>query len=80
MSQPEGRSQSPSDDEEAGSYERATPLSAIAPDADGHYIQPTVMSSNPALQCLDQVDFCLCERIYLFNSYNRCTFFTNTDV
>ncbi|XP_057180604.1 coiled-coil domain-containing protein 146 isoform X1 [Triplophysa rosa] len=55
MSQPEGRSHSLSENEEEESDERATPLSAIAPEADGHYKQPTVISSNPALQCLDQL-------------------------
>lgn len=57
MSQPEGRSHSLSENEEEVSDERATPLSAIAPEADGHYVQTTVISSNLALQCLDQVIF-----------------------
>lgn len=52
MSQAEGRSSG----EEEGSSERATPISAIAPEADSHHEQPTVISSNPALQYLEQVE------------------------
>lgn len=55
MSHAEGRSSAPSEEEEEeGSSERATPISAIAPEADS-YEQPAVISSNPALQCLEQV-------------------------
>lgn len=58
MSHAEGRSSAPSEEEEEeeeeGSSERATPISAIAPEAD--YEQPAVISSNPALQCLEQVN------------------------
>ncbi|XP_067248185.1 coiled-coil domain-containing protein 146 isoform X1 [Chanodichthys erythropterus] len=53
MSHAEGRSSAPSEEEE-GSSERATPISAIAPEADS-YEQPAVISSNPALQCLEQL-------------------------
>ncbi|XP_058628697.1 coiled-coil domain-containing protein 146 isoform X2 [Onychostoma macrolepis] len=52
MSQAEGRS---SEEEEEGSSERATPISAIAPEADSHHEQPAVISSNPALQYLEQL-------------------------
>lgn len=51
-SQAEGRSS----EEEEGSSERATPISAIAPEADSHHEQPAVISSNPALQYLEQVE------------------------
>lgn len=52
MSQVEGRSS----EEEEGSSERATPISAIAPEADSQHEQSAVISSNPALQYLEQVD------------------------
>nr|XP_055046099.1 coiled-coil domain-containing protein 146 [Misgurnus anguillicaudatus] len=55
MSQPEGWRHLPSENEEEGVDERATPISAIAPEADAHYRQPTVTSSNPAIQCLEQL-------------------------
>lgn len=56
MSHAEGRSSAPSEDEgEEGFSERATPISAIAPEADSHHEQPAVISSNPALQCLEQL-------------------------
>ncbi len=51
MSQAEGRSS----EEGEGSSERATPISAIAPEADSHHEQPAVIS-NPALQYLEQVE------------------------
>ncbi|XP_016406202.1 coiled-coil domain-containing protein 146 [Sinocyclocheilus rhinocerous] len=51
MSQAEGRSS----EEEEGSSERAMPISAIAPEADSHHEQPAVISSNPALQDLEQL-------------------------
>ncbi|XP_073694205.1 coiled-coil domain-containing protein 146 [Garra rufa] len=54
MSQSEGRS-SEEEEEEEGSSQRATPISAIAPEADPHHEQPAVISSNPALQCLEQL-------------------------
>lgn len=51
MSQVEGRSS----EEEEGSSERATPISAIAPEADSQHEQSAVISSNPALQYLEQL-------------------------
>ncbi|XP_043092918.1 coiled-coil domain-containing protein 146 [Puntigrus tetrazona] len=44
-----------SSEEEEGSSERATPISALAPDADSHHEQPAVILSNPALQYLEQL-------------------------
>lgn len=51
MSQAEGWGS----DEEGGASERATPISAIAPEADSLHEQPAVISTNPALQSLEQV-------------------------
>lgn len=56
MSHAEGRSSSPSEEEEEEDDEGFTPISAIAPEADSHHEQPAVISSNPALQCLEQVE------------------------
>ncbi|XP_051543840.1 coiled-coil domain-containing protein 146 [Myxocyprinus asiaticus] len=55
MSQPEGWSTSLSGADKEGSSERTTPISAVAPEADSNHEQPAVISTNPALQCLDQL-------------------------
>lgn len=55
MSKAEGRSSSPSHDDQQESSERATPISALAPEVDLQQEQPAVLPSNPALQYLEQV-------------------------
>lgn len=55
MRQAQQRSSSPSHDDQQESSERATPISALAPEVDLNQEQPAVLSLNPALQCLEQV-------------------------
>lgn len=55
MRQAQQRSSSPSHDDQQESSERATPISALAPEVDLNQEQPAVLSLNPALQCLEQL-------------------------
>jgi len=54
MSHTEGRSSTPPEEEDEED-EGFSPISAIAPEADSNHEQPAVLSSNPALQCLEEV-------------------------
>ncbi|KAG1953245.1 coiled-coil domain-containing protein [Pimephales promelas] len=54
MSHTEGRSSTPPEEEDEED-EGFSPISAIAPEADSNHEQPAVLSSNPALQCLEEL-------------------------